>query len=783
VIVFLVDRVSFEELLSVPPVRALARAGGAALLSPLTVPEDQGPGAYLTLGTGARGAAPEPRVLAFDPTEPVNGETAIDLYGQRYPERPLPGGPLLLDTEEYLQGNDDSIAPGLLGRVLEEAGRTVAVYGNADFRSGRHRPAVLMAMDDLGTVLRGRVGRAFLPVAPGDPPLVRPLAEPAPDEIGGFRTDFDVLSFIALGNRFPNPSPYLPFHLTVFDMGDTLRIDEASSEASPSAVATARREALMRLGDHIQRLAGRAASHDVLVMVVGPSTSRAMDEAKDLVTPIVMARGDPVELFPEEGPIRALTSATTRREGVVSNEDVAPTIVDFFRLRAPEMRGTPITPVEAAAPFELHARHLANRRMSVPIQTGAGVYAALAGLLGTILAASRGRGPRWLRQGAAWLALSGIPLAAALLLAGHLPRATYALVVAFLVLATAAGTFFALPLRSHGLLGPPAAIGAVVLVAVVVEAAVGWSAALTPFLGGSELDGVRFYGLPNVFIGLLLGAGMWAAASLPTAAGFGLLAALGLLAGLPWTGANFGGAVTLFAAAGLWLGLRLWGRRDWRVVAVATATVVVGVAVVFAVHALPVAPVTHVSRFAEGPGRSLGGIVSIYAARLAIGFRIVARNPLAAIPVLGVLACLALVLRPPAAIRHALERSNAWRDALLVILLASVVAYLVNDTGPSAAGVGLAAALGGLLWAVLTDETAPAIGIPPPPPPPRLGSAPGALGGPPPAEAATDHLYDDWGLRDSTPSTDGGMFWLSRNRLVGSYRALIAASRSQVDPG
>ena len=721
VIVFLVDRVSFEELLSVPPVRALARAGGAALLSPLTIDGDQGPGAYLTLGTGVRSGAREPRVLAFDPTEPVGGKTAVELYRQRYPNRPLPSGPLLLDVRQYVQNND--VVPGLLGRILEEAGRTVAVYGNADSRSGRHRPAVLMAMDGSGTVRRGRVGRAFLPVAPGDPPLVQPLAEPTPDEIGGFRTDFDVLSFIALGNRFPNPSPYLPFHLTVFDMGDTLRIDAASSEASASAVAGARKEALARMGDHIQRLVGRAASHDVLVMVVGPSTSTAMDEAKDLVTPFIMARGDPLELFPEEGPIRALTSATTRRDGVVSNEDVAPTIVDFFRLATvPGMRGAPITQLEAAAPFELHSRHLANRRMSVPIQAGAGVYAVLAALLGAIVAALGRRAHAWLREGAAWLSLSGLPLAAALLLAGHLPRLTYALVIPFLVVATAAGTLFALPFRHHGVLGPPAAIGAVVLVAVLAEAAVGWSAALTPFLGGSELDGVRFYGLPNVFIGLTLGAGVWAAAALPIPAGFGLLAALGLFAGLPWTGANLGGAVTLFAAAGLWLGLRVWGSLGWRLVAVTVGVAVVGVAIVFAVHALPVAPATHVSRFAEGSGRSLGGIVSTYVSRLAIGFRMVERNPMAAVPVLGVVASLALVLRPPASLRHALERSRAWRDALLVILLGSLVAYLANDTGPSAAGVGLAAALGGLVWAVLTDE-APVDGrVPPAPPPPRIGS-------------------------------------------------------------
>jgi hypothetical protein len=725
VIMFLVDRVSFEELLSVPPIRALARAGGAALLSPLTAPGDEGPGAYLTLGTGTRSVGPDSRVLAFDPTEPVEGETrAVEIYEERYPDRPPPSGPFLLDPGPYVEANDGRSVPGLLGRILEQADRTVAVYGNADHTAGRHRPGVLVAMDGLGQVARGRVGQAFLPVAPGDPSLLLPIDEPAPDEIGGFRTDFDVLSFVALGNRFPNPSPYLSAHLTVFDMGDTLRIDEGASEVSSAAVAGARRESLIRMGDHIERLVGRAASHEVLVIVVGPSTSGDMDRAKDLVTPIVVARGDPLELFPEQGPMGALTSSTTRREGVVSNEDVAPTILDFFRLRSDAgMRGSPITTVDGTAPFELHARHLANRRMSVPIQTGAGVYITLAGLLGLLLAARPGMGPRRLRVGAAWLVISCLPLAAALLLAGHLPRLSYATVVPFVIVATGVGTLFAVPLRRGGLLVPPAAIGVALIAALAVEALTGWTAALTPFLGGSELDGVRFYGLPNTFLGLLLGGGLWVAALLPTVAGFVLLMALAFFAGLPWTGADVGGAITLFAAAGLWLGIRRWGRLGWPAVALAGGVVILGMFVVFAIQALPAGPETHATRFLRGSGRTPAGFLSTFLFRLAIGFRMISRNPLTLIPILGVLACLAVVLRPPAVIRQTLERYPVWRDALLVILLGSVVAFAANDTGPSAASLGFAAGLGGLLWLVLNEEPSDSSRFPPAPPPPLLSGS------------------------------------------------------------
>ena len=64
---------------------------------------------------------------------------------------------------------------------------------------------------------------------------------------------------------------------------------------------------------------------------------------------------------------------------------------------------------------------------------------------------------------------------------------------------------------------------------------------------------------------------------------------------------------------------------------------------------------------------------------------------------MGVLVLLVVVLRPPAAIATSFDGHDAWRDAVLVILLASVVAYLANDTGAAALGFGFGFALSGLL--------------------------------------------------------------------------------------
>jgi hypothetical protein len=94
---------------------------------------------------------------------------------------------------------------------------------------------------------------------------------------------------------------------------------------------------------------------------------------------------------------------------------------------------------------------------------------------------------------------------------------------------------------------------------------------------------------------------------------------------------------------------------------------------------------------------SLGGVVDRLTGRLGIGWDQLTDTPLATIPVVGVLVLLVVLLRPPSAIAASFEGHDAWRDAVLVLLLASVVAYLANDTGAAAVGFGFGFALSGLL--------------------------------------------------------------------------------------
>jgi hypothetical protein len=446
--------------------------------------------------------------------------------------------------------------------------------------------------------------------------------------------------------------------------------------------------------------------NDVLVVVASTVPSAAMVAAKDDLHPVVIARGAPGVLFREGGGLRTLASDTTRRTGVVTDADVRATILQGQGRAVPEsLGGLPVRFADDPAPFTLHERYLAMRRLSVPIGTAAGLYVTAGGLFGIAVLAWRQRTPRRLGRAAAWVAMSVPIMATALLAAGHLSTLSYATVVPFVIAVTAGGILAVAPLARRDVLLPPAAIGFGVLAYFLVEALLGWTAAQTTLLGGSELDGGRFFGLPNVFIGLLLGSSLYIASRLRPLPGFALVAGVGLFAGLPFAGSNLGAAVSLFAAAGLWLVLRTRSRLGWRELAMAGGLLVAGTAVVLLAHRFLTSTPTHVTRFEEAARRNLADVWHTFADRLALGWRLLVRNPFAVVPVLGIPATLAAVLRPPGPVREPLARHPVWRDALLVLLLAGVVAILANDSWPAAVGLAFGLGLGGLIYVSLIDRT------------------------------------------------------------------------------
>ncbi len=149
-----------------------------------------------------------------------------------------------------------------------------------------------------------------------------------------------------------------------------------------------RAHGLVRIGERVRTIVPSTPGREVLVIIASMSSSPAMAAAKDDLHPVVLAETGAERLFHVWRPIRALTSDSTRRTGVVSDLDLAAT-VDAFLGAPPAAEGSPIRIVAAPAPFDLHERYIAMRRMAVPVPTAAGIYVTLAGLFAVAMLARR----------------------------------------------------------------------------------------------------------------------------------------------------------------------------------------------------------------------------------------------------------------------------------------------------------------------------------------------------------------------------------------------------------
>ncbi|MGH2695789.1 MAG: hypothetical protein ACRDIW_02230, partial [Actinomycetota bacterium] len=306
---------------------------------------------------------------------------------------------------------------------------------------------------------------------------------------------------------------------------------------------------------------------EALVIVAG-------EGAAGTATPVLLAAGQPGDLLGAAGEPSGLTSDTTRRSGVVSNLDVEPTIRRFLGASLGEAAGSPIR-VEGEAPTGLAERYGEWRRSAAPVGLAVLIFAlaSLAAALVLVIGPWNGAG----RLVSLWVLFSTAVLVA-LVPAGLLPDLRLPVVLAAIAVISALVTAGALAAGSASTTRPLALVAGTGLALVVLDAAFGWPTGLTPLLGGSALEGVRFFGLGNPYAGIVLSGAVLVAALVRPWAGVGVLLGAALFAGLPFLGADLGGGLTLFAAAAVWYSLRVRRRFGEAEVLLTAAVVAVGLA-------------------------------------------------------------------------------------------------------------------------------------------------------------------------------------------------------------
>jgi hypothetical protein len=543
--------------------------------------------AYLTLGAGERLAA-EPLVgMPRFPDEPIEEDSAAVVYARRMGS--LPHSPARLpallhpDWATFLNSADSRAAraAGGLAQALRGQGG-VAWLGVAE--AGRTRFGALTALDAAGTVPWG-------------------MASSTP-EAGG-RTDSILNRVAVLLRRAP---------LVILDLPPSFDLERLAALLA----ALARRPRL-----------------DLLLVSPYPPPGRT--GAWDRLPPVLGLGPD----FPPGN----LTSGTTRTPGLIANIDVAPTLLAALGTPVPEtmsgrsMKSRPPTDADSVVRYAREAT-LAHTAI-VPLGIGVGAAAVVALILALLTTRNAQRGGQRARKaqrarrnaGRGTEALLSVPCALRLVrCAPSVPRLAPCARGALLLVAASPLALLLAPVT-----GPETVAGLGLAVAAWAAAAA-LAVSVTPgvrqrpllglylltvgvvvgdlLLGGRlvarsplssfAVAGIRFYGIGNEYLGVLIGMGLlvplvfedrlaryrWAQA--------GLFLGLLVLIGAPGYGANLGGVLAGAAGFGATVMLALRPRDRLLAVAVAGGMLVVAGAAAFYWDALRPQPLrSHIGDFAH----------------------------------------------------------------------------------------------------------------------------------------------------------------------------------------
>jgi hypothetical protein len=563
------------------------------------------------------------------------------------------------DLEELAAASGHSTRPGALAGRLDDA---VGVVGRGAPAGAPGFPGALLAALDP----RGRVDFA----ATG-PELVRP-APSAPGRVVTEPATFQGALREALAH---------PCAVTIVEHGDPTRADAFGDEA---AAARALAVADLALG----RLAPRLDSGRDLVLVLSP-TSPAGDDDDHLGIAIAAGRGF--------APGTVLTSASTRRPGIVTLEDVAPTVLAARGLEAPSFmtgRAWRDAPSEApgarvAAAVELDEESVFAVGVQPRIVTAYVAVQAVVYLLaaGAVVSARRlGRAATRALEISA-LAIVSFPLATYLVgpLAAH-ELGGVGLALAMTALdAALVGLLAALPVSSLERLFWVCLATVALLGADIVT---GGNLQLNALFGNYPVVGGRFAGLGNTAFAILGGASLlcgaliselWGTRPWARPAVALLFITTIIVDGAPALGSDVGGVLALVPVLGLSFVL-LWGHRPTPRTVGAVAGAGVLILALFTAVDLSRPPVerTHLGRLAEavadrGPEPLIDAVGRKIAANLGI-FRL---SPWSFFAPAVVAAAAVLVAR-----WRALARLHPrLRIGLLMMVVLAALGSALNDSG------------------------------------------------------------------------------------------------------
>ena len=318
-ILIILDRTSLNDysIYNLPNIKKLINTGALGLMNTKTAGSYSDASAYLTIGTGTRAISSSTGSLSFNTNENYGYESASDLYTLFTGNKPQNYNIVNIGIQDLITASSKlnyKVTPGLLGNLLEKNGIPVYVIGNSDVKTpdgiSYNRFSALIGINKSGTA-KGDISDNLLVSDKNSPYFLK-------------------ADYKKLYDKFLEYSKNGGF--IIIDPGDIFRADEFSVYTSVDMANKYKQVALKNADEFIGKIFNSIDINKDLLIIAVPFPSNNDISTNNLITPLIITGN---------GFTKGIaTSSTTKREGIIANTDIAPTVLSYFNIKQPvEMLG------------------------------------------------------------------------------------------------------------------------------------------------------------------------------------------------------------------------------------------------------------------------------------------------------------------------------------------------------------------------------------------------------------------------------------------------------------
>ena len=666
VIVF-IDRIGLADIsyVDTPNLDLLIAKGTIGLMTTNTGGSRSQKDAYITMGAGARAVGSDKSPLGLSSLESFQGINAGEYFQQITGINAPSSAVVNLGIARAIRNNLNKpyqVKIGALGTALREANLNIAIIGNCDTPNEYKRYLSSFLMDDKGIVPVGFVDKSY---------LVDDHSRPF-----GVRTNYNILN--GWVEEVWNTSD-----LIAIQLGDTSRAEDFRYETSDEMNEHYKKMAIEESDAFVGRLIEKLDLDKDIIMILTP-----LGPARDLsinnrMTPVIIAgRGYSNGL---------ISSASTKRSGVVTNLDIGATVLSYFDIpHQPGQIGAAIysTPdklgLVGLLSFNIKLTEIFNQRLFL---LRSYVFAQIIVLIFALITILFKR--KFLNYiKICLLFLMSIPMAYLILTLFH----QHTLLGSFLVSwVFAIGITAALFVKKLTVMTKIMLLCLATAILILVDQVTGAILIQGSPLGYDVISGARFYGIGNEYMGILIGAVctgcgayyditknkivMWPI--------YILLAFATVILAHPGIGANVGGtisALVAFACLSILFRERRIRLKHFLFVGVFVTLFITGIFIFDSMRA--VNSQSHVGQTASLIKQNgIIELVYIIKRKIAMNIKLFRYTIWTRVFLLSLLSVITLIFRPIGVIRDIAEQHPKVTKALAAATIGSITALLVNDSG------------------------------------------------------------------------------------------------------